>query len=65
MKHMSNDERNLIEFMPGCGRNITEIAKALGRSQSTISREVLNRRIESESIMSARTGFAHTSTNAT
>ena len=48
MKHMGNDERNRIEFMLGCGRNITEIAKALGRSQSTISREVLNRRIESE-----------------
>ena len=47
MKHMGNDERNRIEFMLGCGRNITEIAKALGRSQSTISREVLNRRIES------------------
>ena len=48
MKHMGNDERNRIEFMLGCGRNITDIAKALGRSQSTISRELLNRRIESE-----------------
>ena len=48
MKHMGNDERNRIEFMLGCGWNITEIAKALGRSQSTISHEVLNRRIESE-----------------
>ncbi|WP_298770605.1 helix-turn-helix domain-containing protein, partial [uncultured Fibrobacter sp.] len=48
MKHMGNDERNRIEFMLGCGRNTTDIAKALGRSQSTISRELLNRRIESE-----------------
>ena len=35
MKHMGNDERNRIEFMLGCGRNITDIAKALGTAQQT------------------------------
>ena len=47
MKHMGNDERNRIEFMLGCGSNVASIAKALGRSESTISRELLNRRIDS------------------
>ena len=44
MKHMGQDERNRIEFMLGCGNNVADIAKALGRSESTISRELLNRR---------------------
>ena len=48
MKHMGQDERNRIEFMLGCGNNVATIAKALGRSQSTISRELLNRRIDSD-----------------
>ena len=47
MKHMGQDERNRIEFMLGCGNNVASIAKALGRSESTISRELLNRRIDS------------------
>ena len=47
MKHMGQDERNRIEFMLGCGNNVAAIAKALGRSESTISRELLNRRIDS------------------
>ena len=48
MKHMGQDERNRIEFMLGCGNNVAAIAKALGRSESTISRELLNRRIDSD-----------------
>lgn len=44
---MGQDERNRIEFMLGCGNNVASIAKALGRSESTISRELLNRRIDS------------------
>ena len=47
MKHMGQDERNRIEFMLGCGSNVASIAKALGRSESTISRELLNRKIDS------------------
>ena len=38
MKHMGNDERNRIEFMLGCGSNVASIAKALGRSESTMRR---------------------------
>ena len=45
---MGQDERNRIEFMLGCGNNVADIAKALGRSESTISRELLNRRIDSD-----------------
>ena len=45
---MGQDERNRIEFMLGCGNNVAAIAKALGRSESTISRELLNRRIDSD-----------------
>ena len=48
MKHMGQDERNRIEFMLGCGNSVASIAKALGRSESTISRELLNRRIGSD-----------------
>ena len=48
MKHMGQDERNRIEFMLGCGGSVADIAKALGRSESTISRELLNRRIDSD-----------------
>lgn len=48
MKHMVQDERRRIEFMLGCGQCVADIAKALGRSESTISRELLGRRIESD-----------------
>ena len=48
MKHMGQDERNRIEFMLGCGGSVADMAKALGRSESTISRELLNRRIDSD-----------------
>ena len=34
--------------MLGCGKNVASIAKALERSESTISRELLNRRIDSD-----------------
>jgi len=37
MKHMGQDERNRIEFMLGCGSNVADIARALGRSESTIA----------------------------
>jgi len=47
MKHMGQDERNRIEFMLGCGNSVADIARALGRSESTVSRELLNRRIDS------------------
>ena len=45
---MGQDERNRIEFMLGCGGSVADIAKALGRPGSTISRELLNRRIDSD-----------------
>ena len=45
MKHMGRDERNRIKFSLGCRMSVADIAKALGRSQSTISRELLNRTI--------------------
>ena len=48
MKHMGQDERNRIEFSLGCKMSVADIAKALGRSESTISRELLNRRIDSD-----------------
>ena len=48
MKHMGQDERNRIEFSLGCRMSVADIAKALGRSESTISRELLNRRIDSD-----------------
>ena len=48
MKHMGQDERNRIEFSLGCRMSVADIAKALGRSESTISRELINRRIDSD-----------------
>ena len=48
MKHMGQDERNRIEVMLGCGSNVADIARALGRSESTVARELLNRRIDSD-----------------
>ena len=50
MKHMGRDEKNRIEFMLGCGHRVADIARALGRSESTISRELLGRRIESDKL---------------
>ena len=41
MEHMGQDERRRIEFMLGCGDKVADIARALGRSESTISREEL------------------------
>ena len=38
--HLSADERTTIEKMGGCGHSIRQIAIFLGRSPSTISREV-------------------------
>ena len=47
MKHIGQNERNRIEFSLGCRMSVANIAKALGRSESAISREPLNRRIDS------------------
>lgn len=46
-KHMGLDERKRIEFLLGCGNTTTQIAKALGRAQSTVTGELLARRIDS------------------
>ena len=48
MKHMGQDQRSRIEFMLGCGDKVADIARALGRPDSTISRELLSRRIDSD-----------------
>ena len=48
MKQMKLQERNRIEFLTGCGWPVARIAKDLGRNESTIARELLNRRIESD-----------------
>ena len=45
MKHMGRDEKNRIEFMLGCGHRAADIARALGRSESTISRELPGRQM--------------------
>lgn len=47
MSHMGHNERDRLEFMLGCGNIVADIARALGRSESTISRELLHRRIDS------------------
>ena len=45
---MEQDERNRIEFSLDCKMSVADIAKALGRSKSTISCELLNRHIDSD-----------------
>ena len=47
-KHMDANERGRIEYLLDCGKTITQIAKDLGRPESTVSREIQNRRIDSE-----------------
>ena len=47
-KHMGPDERGRIEFMLDGGFAIAEIAKDIGRPESTVSREIQNRRIDSD-----------------
>lgn len=47
MKHMTIDDKNRIAFLLSCGSTPTEIARALGRSESTILRELKNRRVDS------------------
>ena len=39
-KHLSSEERNKITILQGEGLSIRKIAKKLGRSPSTISREL-------------------------
>ena len=41
-KHLSLEERHYIEIERNMGRSLNKIAKALGRSQSALSREVSN-----------------------
>ena len=48
MKQMVIDERNRIEFLVGCGRNVPQVAKELGRNPSTIRNELLKHRIDSD-----------------
>ena len=38
--HLSLEERHYIEIELKAGRSMNQIAKALGRSQSTLSREI-------------------------
>ena len=47
-KHMGIDDRRRIEFLLDCGKGIAEIAKDIGRPESTVSREVQSRRIDSD-----------------
>ena len=47
-KHMDDKDRGRIEYLLDCGKTITQIAKDLGRPESTISREIQNRRINSK-----------------
>lgn len=46
-KHMSIDERKRIELLLGLRWTISEIAHEMGRCESTISREVIARRVTS------------------
>ena len=46
-KHMGIDERKRIELLLGLRWTATEIAREMGRRESTISREILARRISS------------------
>jgi len=46
-KHMNEADRRRIELLLGLRWTITEIAKDRGRPESTIAREILNRRIVS------------------
>ena len=48
MKQMIIDERNRIEFLVGCGRNIPQVANELGRSPSTIRNELVKHRVDSD-----------------
>src|SRR5574344_1766530 len=47
-KHMDDKDRGRIEYLLDCGKSVTEIAKDLGRPDSTVSREIQSRRIDSE-----------------
>src|SRR5574344_991410 len=46
-KHMTDNDRKRIEFWLDSGWSTGAIAKALGRSASTVWREVLSRRVDS------------------
>ena len=46
-KHMGLDERKRIELLLGLRWKVAEIAHEMGRTESTISREILSRRVTS------------------
>ena len=47
-KHMGIDERKRIEFLLGCGMKVAHIAVEVGRPDSTVVREIIARRIDSD-----------------
>ena len=47
-KHMGIDERKRIEFLLGCGMKVAQIAAEVGRPDSTVVREIIARRIDSD-----------------
>ena len=47
-KHMGFDERKCIEFLLGCGMKVAQIAVEVGRPDSTVVREIIARRIDSD-----------------
>lgn len=47
-KHMGIDERKRIEFLLGCGMKVAQIAVEVGRPDSTVVREIIARRIDSD-----------------
>ena len=47
-KHMGIDERKRIEFLLGCGMKVAQIAVEVGRPGSTVVREIIARRIDSD-----------------
>ena len=47
-KHMTGEDRLQIENRLKNGESLSQIAKALGKSTSTVSREIQNRSLESD-----------------
>ena len=47
-KHMRIDERKRIEFLLGCGMKVAQIAVEVGRPDSTMVREIITKRIDSD-----------------
>lgn len=47
-KHLEYDERKRIEFLLSCGAKVSHIAAELGRPSSTVVREIITRRTNSD-----------------